>query len=117
MPPIATLVILRLQVPVFEIGKGLGVEQAPMLWITVGGKARSGGTSIKGVGVFAVTTSVVGLLGSSLVITKSQDFSPIEVGVKRITKSRHESGLTVLGKGLLMRVKSGQAGSKAAPVT
>ena len=109
MPATVMFVMLRLQVPVFEMGNGFGVEQAPILWMTVAGKARSGGTSIEAAGVFPVTTSVmVGLFGSSLVITKLQDFDPSEAGVKRITKFKHESWLTVAGNGLLTREKSVQ---------
>ena len=80
-----------------------------MLWITVGGKPKSGGTSIEGAGVFAVNVKVItGVSGSSLVIVNVHDFGPGEVGVNLITKPRQESGLTVAGNGLLINVKSGQ---------
>src|SRR5262249_38234141 len=117
-PPITILVIVRLHVPVFEIGNGFSDWHGPMLWITVGGKLTSGGTSIEADGVLAVTVNItIGLVGSSLLIFKVHDLGPAEVGVKRITRLRHESGLTVAGKGLLMIVKSGHAGTKDALVT
>src|SRR5947207_2268739 len=73
---------------------------------------------MSGHGVFAVTVKVmVGKSGSSVVMTSVQLLGPHEAGVKRMTTSRHESWLTVAGKGLLMSVKSGQAGAKATLAT
>src|SRR3990172_7371268 len=86
--------------------------------MTVGGKGWSGGTSIVGAGVLPVTTRVtVGVSGSSLVMTRLQDFGPMDVGVKRMTRSTQESGLTVAGNGLLMSVKSVHGGTNAALAT
>ena len=44
-------------------------------------------------GVFRIITGM----------TSVHDLVPAEVGVKRITRSTQESGLTVVGKGLLIR--------------
>src|SRR5678816_157934 len=86
--------------------------------MTVAGKLWSGGTSIIGAGVLPVTVSdTVGVSGSSVVMTRVQDLGPMEAGVKRMTRSLHESWLTVAGGGLLMSVKSAQAGLKAAEST
>src|SRR5262245_45639179 len=69
-------------------------------------------------GVFAVTDmSTTGVSGSSLVIFSVQACAPQVVGVYRITTPRQESGLTGAGNGLLISVKSAQAGSKATDVT
>src|SRR5260370_6271944 len=81
--------------------------------MTSGEKGRSGGTSICGQGVLAVTVRVlVREAGSSLTITRVQLLAPQEVGVRRIRTLRQESGLTVAGNGLLINVKSGQGGTK-----
>src|SRR5262245_61317265 len=81
----AKFVIFSAHSPVFETGKGKGVLQAPTDWITVGGKPRSGGTSMLGAGVFPVTVrSMTGRAGSLLTILRLQDFGPTDVGVKRI---------------------------------
>src|SRR6266852_4734493 len=112
-PPITMLAMTRLQLPLLEIGKGSRLWQAPTLWMTSGAKARSGGTSICGQGVLAVTVRVlVREAGSSLTMTRVQLLGPQEVGVRRITTFRQESGLTVAGNGLLIKVKSGQGGTK-----
>src|SRR5229473_2061916 len=112
-PPMTMLVMTRLQLPLLEIGKGSRLWQAPALWMTSGAKARSGGTSICGQGVLAVTVRVlVREAGSSLTMTRVQLLGPQEVGVRRITTFRQESGLTVAGNGLLIKVKSGQGGTK-----
>src|SRR4030042_4517375 len=67
-------------------------------------------------GVLPVTVSVqVGVSGSLLEIVRVQVFGPAEVGVKRMVRFIHESGLTEVGNGLLIRVKSRQ--SKTALVT
>src|SRR5678815_604037 len=86
--------------------------------MTVAGKLWSGSTTIIGAGVLTVTVSdTEGVSGSSVVMTRVQDLGPMEVGVKRMTRSLHESWLTVAGNGLLMSVKSAQAGLKAAEST
>src|SRR5260370_35676298 len=97
-PPMTTLVMARLQLPLLEIGNGSRLWQAPTLWMTSGEKARSGGTSICGQGVVAVTVRVlVREDGSSLTMTRVQLLGPQEVGVSRITTFSHESGLSVAG--------------------
>src|SRR5881296_568831 len=106
-------VIFSGQVPVLEIGKGSSDRQGPKLVMTVGGKARSGGTSIELHGVLAVTGKLItGESGSSLMTCSVQVLRPQELGVKRITTSTHESWLTTAGKGLLTRMKSGQGRTK-----
>src|SRR5712692_7650707 len=86
--------------------------------MTSGAKARSGGTSICGQGVLAVTARVlVREAGSSLTMTRVQLLGPQEVGVRRITTLKQESGLTVAGNGLLIKVKSGQGGTKETLLT
>ena len=70
-----------------------------------------------GVGVLAVTVTEIGELIASLVITRVHDFGPIDVGVKRTTRSRHESGLTAAGNGFLIRTKSGHGGTNSAEAT
>src|SRR5262249_4071910 len=117
-PPMATLTIFRLHWPLLEIGNGCRVVQAPTVWMTSGAKARSGGTSMAGHGVLAVTVRLMtGLSGSSLTMRRLQVFAPHEVGVKRMTASRHESGLTTAGNGLLTSVKSWQGGWNITLVT
>jgi hypothetical protein len=60
-------------------------------------------------GVLAVNDWVtVGVSGSLLVMVRLHVLGPAEVGVKRTTRPRHESGLTTAGKGLLIKVKSEQ---------
>src|SRR5713226_4471400 len=118
IPPMTTLAMTRLQLPLLEIGKGSRLWQAPALWMTSGAKARSGGTSICGQGVLAVTVRVlVREEGSSLTMTRVQLLGPQEVGVRRITMLKQESGLTVAGNGLLIKVKSGQGGTKETLLT
>src|SRR6266571_1889521 len=110
--------IVRLQIPVLETGNGSALVQAPTLCRTVGGKPRSGGTSMDGRGVLPVTTTCrSGVSGSSVWMIRVQDLGPSEVGVKRMTRSMQKSGLTVAGNQRLMSVKSGHAGLKKAFVT
>ena len=62
---------------------------------------------MEGTGVLAVNVWVtIPVSGSSLVMIRVHDLGPAEVGVKRTTRPRHESGLTAAGKGLLINVKS-----------
>src|SRR5229473_2514787 len=99
--------MLRLHVPMLEMGNGFGVLQDPTLWITVGGKPRSGGMLIMDAGVLAVTGKVTLLvLGSLLLIVNVHDLDPPEVGVNLTVRFRQELALTVAGKGLLTSVKS-----------
>src|SRR5260370_6169528 len=86
--------------------------------MTSGANPRSGGTSMDGQGVLAMTGRLITpLAGSSLLICRLQLLGPQEVGVNRIVSERHESGLTTAGKGLLIRVKSAQGGTKDTLVT
>src|SRR6058998_3186795 len=103
------LVMVKSHWPTFEIGKGSSVLQGPALWMTSGGKPRSGGTSMTGQGTFAVTVKfVTGVSGSSLKIRRLHAFGPQEVGVRRMVRFRHESGLTTAGNGLLINANSEQ---------
>src|SRR6266705_732979 len=76
--------IVRLQIPVLETGNGSALVQAPTLCRTVGGKPRSGGTSMDGRGVLPVTTTCrSGVSGSSVWMIRVQDLGPSEVGLKK----------------------------------
>src|SRR5262249_20094713 len=108
------------QVPVLETGNGSGVVHVPTLCTTVGGNPCALGTSIDAHGVVAVTVRLmVGVLGSSVGITRVHDLRTLHgvVGVYRMTRCLPEAWLTSAGKGLLINVKSAQAGSNAADTT